>query len=261
MAMPSNTLSIETDCLVLKASLVPWDTEVFHAPVAQIEHIKILNPDRLDSDYATFESWRDVNHYKLISCRLDHAQLNESIFLEAKGFRFIETVLHPRLEDLHQPNISDHGLKIIPAEEGDLPALRKIAESAFKNERFHVDPRIDPHLGDLRYGRWVINSFVHPGQRLLKIVDNETLIACFIVEVMDDESVYWHLTAISPAHQGKGYGRRTWLAMLHHHRQNGQTSVMTTISARNTPILNLYSSLNFHFLPPEMTFHWIDSGP
>lgn len=253
----SNIFAVETDWLLLKASLVPWDTEVFHYAVAQIEHIKIFNPEQIDLDYAMFESWRDINQCKLISCRLNHAQLNESMFLEEKGFRFIETVLHPKLEGLSQLNISDQGLKIIPADATDLPALRKIAESAFRNERFHIDPRINPRFGDLRYGNWVMNSLAYPRQQLLKILDNETLVAFFLIEVLDGDSVYWHLTAISPEHQGKGYGRRTWLAMLSYHRQNGQTAVMTTISARNIPIMNLYSSLNFRFLPPEMTFHWI----
>lgn len=257
MTQLNNSLSLETNGLILKASLVAWDTEIFQYPVAQIEHIKILNPDKIKSDYAAFESWRNINQCKLISCRLDHAQLNESIFLEEKGFRFIETVLHPKLERLSQLNISDQGLKIYPANEKDLPSLKSIAESAFRHERFHIDPRINPRIGDLRYGRWVMTSFMHPRQRLLKILDNDILIALFIIEVIDNGCIYWHLTAVSPQQQGKGYGRRTWLSMLEYHRSNGHHTVMTTISARNTRILNLYSSLNFRFLPPEMTFHWI----
>ena len=36
--------------------------------------------------------------------------------------------------------------------------------------------------------------------------------------------------------------------------------VETTIAARNTPVLNLYSKLNFRFHEPEMTFHWANKN-
>ncbi|MBK8535842.1 MAG: hypothetical protein IPL59_12375 [Candidatus Competibacteraceae bacterium] len=45
--------------------------------------------------------------------------------------------------------------------------------------------------------------------------------------------------------------------MLRYHQERGQDVVMTTISARNVSVLNLYTKLNFRFLPPEMTFHWV----
>jgi GNAT superfamily N-acetyltransferase len=257
MSLSNDIFSIETEGLSLQAALVSWDTEIFDYPVAQIECFNILDHDQFRNDYMVFESWLDLNHCRIVSCRLSHDKLYESIFLEEKGFRFIETVLHPKFDDLLRLNIFDQGLTITLADEADLPVLTRIAESAFTNERFHVDPRLDPRRGDIRYVRWVANTLTHPRQRLLKILDNEIIVAFFIIEVMDDGHVYWHLTAVSPQHQGKGYGRRTWLAMLRYHQENGSLAVSTTISARNIPVLNLYSSLNFRFLPPEMTFHWI----
>jgi RimJ/RimL family protein N-acetyltransferase len=74
---------------------------------------------------------------------------------------------------------------------------------------------------------------------------------------VNDGHSFWNLSAIFPGYYGKGYGRRAWLAMLRYHQENGCIAVSTTISARNIAVLNLYSSLNFRFLPPEMTFHWM----
>jgi hypothetical protein len=34
-------------------------------------------------------------------------------------------------------------------------------------------------------------------------------------------------------------------------------AVTTTISSRNTRVLNLYAKLGFRFMPPEITFHWL----
>jgi RimJ/RimL family protein N-acetyltransferase len=254
---PSNKFAAANGGLLLEAALVPWDTGVFDYPVAQIERIQVLDPDRSRLDYAAFESWRDANLCGLVSCRLRHDRLQESMLLEEKGFRFIETVLHPRLERLDRLDIPDQGLTIARAEQDDIPALRRIAESAFEDDRFHVDPRLDRRCADLRYGRWVASTPGHPRQQLLKITDDDALIALFIIEAMEDGGVYWHLTTISPAFQNRGYGRRTWLAMLRHHAENGHSAVSTTISARNIAVLNLYSGLSFRFSPPEMTFHWI----
>lgn len=231
--------------------------EAFGFPVAQIDQIEVIDPAATLEDYRQFQQWLDAGRIRIASCRLPHDRLRESIFLESRGFRFIEMVLHPKIEKLQTLDIPSDDLVIVPALESDLTAMRDIAERAFGHERYHIDPRLDPHLGDARYGRWVQNSFAHPRQRLLKVVQGDHIVALFIVESGENRSVYWHLTAIAPGWQGRGYGRRVWRAMLRHHQAEGRDSVMTTISARNVPVLNLYAKLDFRFLPPEMTFHWV----
>nr|VFJ60784.1 MAG: Acetyltransferase (GNAT) family protein [Candidatus Kentron sp. FM]VFJ66628.1 MAG: Acetyltransferase (GNAT) family protein [Candidatus Kentron sp. FM]VFK12894.1 MAG: Acetyltransferase (GNAT) family protein [Candidatus Kentron sp. FM] len=251
-------LAVETPALKLIAQEAPWDSAVFATPVVQIEQIAVRHPDAAIRDYAAhYRSWLNQAQVGLVSCRLPHDRLVESMFLEAHGFRFIEMVLHPRLAGLSTLALPADDLQIASVNVADLPGLVAIAEQTFSHERYHVDPRLDPRLGNLRYGRWVRSSLEHPTQRLLKVLDAERLIALFLVENRADASAYWHLTAIAPSWQGQGYGQRVWRAMLRRHQAEGCESVTTTISARNTPVLNLYAQLGFRFLPPEMTFHWI----
>ena len=259
MVLPKKDLALNTNNLSLDATIIPWDTEVFSFPVASIERIHVADPVEAIRDYAKFEIWRDAHLCELVSCRLPHDRLRESMLLEHFGFRFIEMVLHPVLEGLGKISISEQGLSVVSAEESDLDDILDIAESAFTNERFHADPRLDTSCSHQRYGRWVRSTLGHPRQQLLKIVDGDVLVAFFVVEVESNGSAYWHLTAVSPQHQGKGYGRRTWLAMIKYHSEAGHSSVRTTISTRNIRVLNLYSRLNFQFLPPEMTFHWVQN--
>lgn len=248
---------VDTPNLRLSAQLAPWDSVIHGNPVGQIQHIEVLNERDSVVDYAQYENWRDAQNVGLVSCRISHDRLRESMFLEQKGFRFIEMVLHPRLDGLQQWQTEIDTLLITPAEASDLESLQDIAQHAFGFERFHVDPRLNPRLGDQRYGRWVKNSLNHESQRLIKVLDGERLIAFFVIECGKDQSVYWHLTAVAPKWQGQGYGRRAWRAMLQYHKMEGYHAVATTISARNTPVLNLYSQLQFRFTPPEMTFHWL----
>jgi len=251
---------LDTPRLRLSAQEAPWDSAIYGIPVVQIEDIEVLDQVGAVSDYLDFATWIDAEQVGIVSCRLTHDRLQDSMFLEKHGFRFIEMVLHPRLDSLQTTQIPADELLIALATEADLGALQDIAEHAFGYERYHLDPRLDQRQGDKRYGRWVRNSLHHKSQRLIKVLDRERLIALFIVEIRSDKSVYWHLTSIAPQWQGQGYGRRVWLAMLRYHQEEGCQFVATTISARNTPVLNLYAQLQFRFTPPEMTFHWVREG-
>lgn len=249
--------SLSSPCLRLRAQFVSWDEDAFGYPVAQIQDLEVIDSQGAMRDYAEFQVWLDSEQVRIVSSRLSHDRLRESMFLESNGFRFIEMVLHPVLENLQSLSIPQDDLLVALAQQPDLPLLEDIAEHAFHHERYHVDPRLNPRIGDLRYRRWVGNSLGHPLQRLLKITDGERLVALFLVEARADRSAYWHLTAVSPTWHGTGYGQRVWRTMLRYHQAQGCQSLMTTISARNVAVLNLYAKLGFRFRPPEMTFHWI----
>lgn len=254
----SDPFALATPYFHLTARLTPWDTDCFGFAVGQIDTLECLSPVADPDALRPFFRWLDQNAIRFVSCRLPYDRLAESMLLEAYGFRFVETVLHPYL-DLPGPRYQDQeGLGIAPVTPADIATLETIAGKAFAQGRIHADPRLGPALGDRRYSRWVSNSLTHPSQRLLKVTNEEGLIvALFITEAGPDRRLYWHLTAIAPQCQGQGYGWRVWRAMLAHHTREGMRSVSTTITAGNVPVLNLYSKLGFRFLPPEMTFHWV----
>ena len=248
---------LATPGLSLKWAEAPWDTAVLGYPVLQISELKLHGPSAAE-DLSRFEMARDRLGAGLVSCRLPHECLRESFLLETRGFRFIEMAYMPELANLRDRILhGETGLGIRPAEEGDLPALLHIAGTAFQSERFHMDPRLDAGLGDERYRRWVQSSFSHPRQRLYAVSDQGELVAFFIIEMLPDGTCYWHLNAVAPDKQGRGYGRRAWLAMLGQARAAGAQRVRTCIVARNHRVLNLYARLDFRFPPPLMTFHWV----
>ena len=140
----------------------------------------------------------------------------------------------------------------------DLPALVAMAGHAFRNERFHMDPRLLRGIGDQRYQNWVISSLDHPSQRLRVVCDGDRTIAFFVTELIDDgRCSYWHLNAIAPDAQGQGYGRRAWRALMSEARSQGAEKIQSSIVARNVRVINLYASLGFRFIEPAMTFHWL----
>lgn len=246
---------IDTPDLLLEWSEAPWDSAVFGHPVLQINRMELRGAGA-GRDFAAFEAARDGMAAGLVSCRLAHDRLRESMLLEERGFHFIEMAYHPELDRLDAHDLPGDTLIVAAAGPADMPEVLNIAGHAFHNERFHVDPRLDPALGDLRYCNWVRSSLGHPVQRLMLIRDGSRLVAFFVTEMLRDGTCYWHLNAVAPNLQGQGYGRRAWQAMLRQARMDGARRVQTCIVARNHRVLNLYACLGFRFAPPLMTFHW-----
>jgi Acetyltransferases len=248
---------IERAGAVLECSLVPWDSEIFEFPVAQIGHIELREGAPATELLQAFDAWCADHDVRLVSCRLDHLQLRESMALEEHGFRFVETVYGPRLESFERVAAPRHTLQVNEATLDDLAELSEIASTAFTTGRFLLDSRLPPALSNRRYATWVRNSFDEPRQQVLKAEADGDLVGFFIVERRPDASFYWHLTAIAPEWQGKGIGLSLWQTMLIRHREEGATYVETTISGHNLPAINLYGRLGFSFASAQMTFHWL----
>lgn len=247
---------LNTSSLQMSWVEAPWDQVVCGFPVLQITAMEVRGTNA-DNEMQIFERERDHLGAELVSCRLPHERLTESMLLEDHGFRFIEMIYQPELElssfkiDKNVPQLT-----VVRATEGDLPALLNIASNAFHNERFKMDTRLDPGISDQRYQNWVKSSLRHSVQELFVVCDGTRIIAFFVIELQRDGTCYWHLNAVTPDAQGQGYGRRAWLSMLNQATTVGAKRVRTSIVARNHRVLNLYARLGFYFPPPLMTFHW-----
>ena len=241
----------------LECSLVPWDTEIFGFPVAQVDRVELAGDAGADEVMARFDAWCADRDVRLVSCRLDHARLRESMALEGLGFRFVEMVYSPRISDLGSVAAPQHAIEVGEPVPGDLEAIEEIAYAVFSTGRFLLDWRLPGELSRRRYATWVRNSLDSSEQTVLKAESGGELIGFFIVEPRPDRSVYWHLTAIAPGWHGKGMGKSLWQTMLIRHRTEGATAVATTISGHNAPAMNLHARLGFTFESAQMTFHWL----
>jgi len=257
MLPTTHSTKIERDGAAMECVLVPWDSEIFEFPVAQISHFKLGQGAQATEMLHEFDAWCAAHDVRFVSCRLDHSQLRESMALEGHGFRFVEMVHGPRLDTFEGIGVPLRAIQVAKASPGDLEAIEEIAYLAFTTGRFLIDWRLAPELSKRRYATWVRNSVDAPRHTVLKAEIGTDLVGFFIVEHRPDQSVYWHLTAIAPHWQGKGMGMSLWQTMLIRHRTEGVPVVETTISGHNTPAINLYARLGFSFGSAQMTFHWL----
>ena len=201
------TESIRTAALTLEYFLVPWDTKIFGVPVAQIADLRVLEPTQAARDYERFLAWCTEKQIAFCACRVPAERLADSMFLEERGFRFVELNYLPQLTGLQQLRTSDEGIEVAPAQDGDRAALKDIATHTFRHGRFHQDPRIDPRLGDRRYGVWLDNAFVSSTQRVLKCSFDGELVGFFVVEQREQGHCYWSLNGLAPGREGRGLGQ------------------------------------------------------
>lgn len=253
------TLNKQRGQCSVRAEAVPWDTEIFEYRVGIVEVLQLDESSDADACLADLDLWIREHEVRLTSCRLDSERLRESIALEALGFRFIETVLHPCLDLAQSVETRGIGIRIEPATDRDVPQIAEWASRSFRYERYHADPRVDVNAANARYGYWIRDSWRRGSNHLYKAVDKATgeLHAFFLT---DDgtRDVDWLLTAVDPDRQGQGIGPDAWGAMIEFHRRSGVRSIHTTISSRNSPVLRLYGKLGFGFRRPEITLHRVE---
>ena len=251
---------LESQFALADVVAMPWDEQVLGFPVLDLSNFRLSEGARVEQAAADLRSWLSRIDAGMVSCRLSEASLKEGWALEAAGFRFIEMMISPVCTRLAQVALRNPKINIRLADASDLDRLIAIASTAFGNERFHQDPRIDNKAAHQRYANWVEDSLSHATQKLYCVTYDEMIVALFVTENREPNAVYWHLTALDPTRAGVGLGEQVWRAMLDYHASMGATEVKTKIAVRNTVVMNLYAKLGFRFEHPEMTFHWMRSG-
>jgi len=248
--------TITTDNLKMDYFLVPWDTEIFNCPVAQIAAIEIDNQRLAKEDLKPYQAWCKQQKIEFCSCRIAHDKIKESMFLEEQSFRFIELNYQPVLTNLQNLTFNDSDIQIAIADEDDQPLLANAAATIFHRERFHIDPRINSSLANKRYRIWLENGFKLPQQTVLKCTLNSQLIGFFVIEYPQFNHCFWSLVGLLPNYQGQGLGKKVWQALLYWHQIAGVEQISTSISSHNIAVFNLYIALGFRFPSPYTTFHW-----
>lgn len=246
-----------TSHLRLDHYLVPWDSEIFGQPVAQLDGLQLCSDDvdAAAADFSRYEGWRNEQQVSLEVAKLGAGQMRELAFLEARGFRWLEMQyrmlwqLGPELPSL------DDGLTVGPLRQQDREQVEELAATAFDASRFALDPHIGAELAGRRYRRWLANALASESQDVLVAHgDAGELVGFFIVE-QKDQSGYWHLTAINPTQQGRGYGLRLWRHMMAWQLERGVHRIETSVSAHNLRVLGLYGRLGFRFVQAMIGLH------
>ena len=240
--------------------IVPWDTEIFGFPVAQVKSWSIQDMSDLDGLVNSLYRTLKNEGVRVVTAKLDNVEdtfllLNN---LLKKGFDFIETTIEPYAK-LVQVKEYDKPVPLKRATLDDKEAIKNLAREAFAKDRFHVDSRFPRDKADYRFHYWVENSFKH--NELIYVLRSSTgdIQGFFISKEIDKNEIYLSLAGVRKDLQGRGYGYKLYAAMMSHFKSKGYKLASSTISLYNQDVFRLYSGLGFHFRNPKITLHkWFD---
>jgi GNAT superfamily N-acetyltransferase len=248
----------------LRFARIPWDSETFQHPVYELRCSELDTPAlcrHLPGLLNTLSQERPV----LVWAKLPVNAVEQSAALAGHGFYPVETLLELHLAlDRFQPVVSraPAGLRLRPATDADLPRLRTLARSAFRTDRYHVDPNFFDERADERFVHWIERGmqaaepvFVYEDQ-----VKGNTLGFYHIRETAaEPKTIYLSLAAIDAAYQRLGLGLLLYQAVLLECKSRGYVVAETHISAYNLDVLNVFARLGCSFRNPTQTLHWFGS--
>lgn len=126
--------------------------------------------------------------------------------------------------------------------------LHTICHGAFAHGRFHRDFNLDRARADLRYDNWLKQLYE---QQNVYGLQWRNELAGFIG--YSGNKLVLH--AVAEGYRGKGLAKYWWSAVCAKLFEAGCEEVASSISAANTPALNLYASLGFRFRNPLDVYH------
>jgi GNAT superfamily N-acetyltransferase len=251
------------DSALGRACVLPWDTDIFGFPVAVYQ----IGTDQLDAAQRiefgdAFLAWARHNQVSLCACTIPAGSRFWKSYLPELEFRFVDFLLRPFLNGLQTAPLPQARSVLRSAQRGDWEAIEAIAAQSFRHGRYHADPVFPPELADLRYRRWIRNALTGENavDRVYVMGEPGSVQGFYHVTVEGDVSDL-RLAALKPELRGTLLGFDLYVSMLQVLKSLGVRRVITSISAGNTAVMNVYSMLGFRLSEPEIVYHWHAERP
>jgi GNAT superfamily N-acetyltransferase len=243
-----------------RAALVPWDSEIFGFPVALYQPGAERLDARVREEFVKrFAAWTGTNRISMCACTVPASEAYSSwkFYLGEAGFHFVDFSVQATLNGLQHACLPEARTTLRQARSDDRDVIAAMAATAFHNGRYHADALFPRHLADKRYSHWVRNAMSADGgiDRVYVMGLPGSVEGFFHVTVEEGVSDL-RLAAVAPALRGTLLGFDLYVSVLDALKGLGVRRVVTSISAANTAVMNVYAMLGFSFSAPEMIFHW-----
>jgi hypothetical protein len=235
--------------------VLPWDSEIFGFKVASYVPADLVTVPRPSRALAqALRTWMHSQQVELFSCRIPASSFSWMNFLGESGFLFVDVSLLAFARRL--TNLPVARIEVRPAVDEDLPRLMEIAGDSFKFGRYHADARFPKAKADERYRWWIRNAMSARGDRdLVYVCGAKGQPTGFIHIVYEGTTADLRLAAVDASQNAGILGQGLFVGALQHMVSRGARSAKARLSAGNTTVLNLYSSLDFAFQEADVIYH------
>lgn len=219
----------------------PWDQQALGIKTYEIivltEEMLFLSIDQVIKD-------RYPGHYTIKINPLWNSQI-----LSNAGFYYCDTLVQPYC--LKENFIFHYNCPQIKLSQNTcLEQLLSICNTAFIHGRFHRDFNIDKRKADLRYNYWLTQLFTE--QKVWGLMYDQELVGFW---GFSEENILLH--ALKANYRGKGIAKYFWSIACQEMFNRGYQEIISSISAANLAVLNLYISLGFKFKNVQDVYHLV----
>jgi GNAT superfamily N-acetyltransferase len=212
--------------------LSPWDSVIF-----DINTYEIADPTPESLDLAA----RISGHYTV---RADPTVSKES--LHEFGFYYCDTLIEPYCTA--EKFIAFEAPIVGISQNIELEPLLAICHGAFTHGRFHRDFKLPRDGADRRYDDWLRQ--LHYSGKVYGLLFHGELVGFIAV---DGNRLVLH--AITRSLRGRGLAKLLWTPVCRTLFKNGCNELVSSVSATNLAVVNLYASLGFRFRNPVDLYH------
>ena len=182
--------------------------------------------------------------------RIDADDARSAQELRADGWREIEI-----LETwLRNTDVSAHPApQVESAKPSDMMACQAIAAQAFKCDRLHSDPYVDPNEACQVKIDWVANAFKTAPGNIMVARDIDSQVEGFVIMKPEGVNTLIDLIAVHPDRQRHGVARRLIAAVMN--CAYNKAAIVAGTQEANTAGRNTYRNCGFRIIKRQRTFH------
>ena len=216
----------------------PWDKNILGINTFEII---ASSEELLFSNINQFIKNAEKGHYTI---KVD--PLWNTKFLSDCDFYYCDTLIQP---SCYFSNFIPHyHSKIHLSQTNSLEELISICDGAFIHGRFHRDFNIDKKQADSRYNSWLSQLF--NDQTVWGLMYDQKLAGFWGFSA---QNILLH--ALKSNFRGKGMAKYFWSIACQEMFKLGHQEIISSISASNLAVLNLYRSLGFTFKNAQDVYH------
>lgn len=218
--------------------LTPWDLKAFGFNTFEIAY---TSDDSFKEVVDKIFRENQKGHYTV---RLD--PLKSKKILHEFGFYYCDTLIEPYCSVDNLIVHQREGLYI--SEVVDINHLAKTVDGAFSHGRFHRDFKLNRDLADIRYDLWLRE--LYQLNQVFGLMFFDEIAGCW---GYSGNKILLH--ALSEKYRGKRMAKYFWSVACQKLFEKGYPELISSISASNVAVLNLYLSLGFRFRNPVDIYH------
>lgn len=235
-----------------------WDSEFFQRRIARVIGNR-LSQEMIDPILNWCES-RNINCLYFLADSDDSTTIR---LAEDNAFRFVDIrmTLERRLEG--SPPFGEKISQVIirPFIAQDVPTLRAIAKSSYRDSRFFFDPNFPPALASALYETWITKSCNGYADAVLVAEIQAQPVGYISCHISREGIGQIGLAGVSPDWEGNGIGKALLNASLGWFAGRGATRVVVVTQGRNYRALRLYEAGGFLTKAVQLWYHrWFVSN-